>query len=256
MPNTTQIWHEPCPYHEYDPVADVSGLRVDADKPILAFAGHVCDLSPLSGRYCSHTEAAIPPEAALGGARVAVAPEPGAPWELRVVATEPGTTLAITPPPPTGTKSTLVRPGESVAFQAAAAAYLVEASAPVLVTATGWGSDDGHGPEMTTALDPTRGRTHVAMGTAAGFEDAIVTVVGPWGTTVTLGAKQIALQESIGGSTWAVGTISVLANPGSVLHLVADAPVTAQIHARAPVPDDPSRSALYWHPMSFALDAP
>ncbi|MCA9619014.1 MAG: IgGFc-binding protein [Myxococcales bacterium] len=243
--------HELCPFHEEDIAADVSGIQIVADKPVLAFAGHACALAPLKTKYCSHTE--VPLLAPTAAAQVVVAPRPGIPWRVQIVATAPGTMVAAEPPLPPPITGEIAEAGQQIAFDATADGYVITANQPVAITATRLGSADTP-PTATHALMVDRGSTDILFPVADRFDAVTVTVIGPSGTTVTVGSSTVPLTNPLGDSGLASSHIP-LTTAGDVIafHLTSPVPVLAQVYAEAKVDD--FRRAAYWHPAALAFEA-
>lgn len=239
----TGICHEQCPIHAQDPVADVSGIRISANKPIVAFSGHVCARSPLGVKYCGHTEVSLSPRAA--GQQIVLAPD-GA-WEVRIVAEQAGVPIEITPAPPSGSPWVATSAGQTLAFAASSQAVIVESTAPVAIAGARVATN-----AVTTAMTPgvelARARRAMSILVPAKATDVSVDVAGPLGAQVTFDGQQISLADDIGHG---VG-LHRFAVTGSaaprLLTLTASGPVVAQVHAYLPVPQDPTKRVAYWYP--------
>jgi hypothetical protein len=99
-------------------VAELTGSRVTANKPIGFMAGHQCMDVPFAASFCDHAEQMIPPVKALGSTYVGVMYRPRVAAETstfwRVIGAVDGTQLAYSSD--VGGPATLAR-GEAVTFQ-------------------------------------------------------------------------------------------------------------------------------------------
>jgi hypothetical protein len=119
------------------PLADLTGSIIQADKPVQVISGHFCAQVPVGVVACDHLEESMFPVETLSTTYLvtspAVPPLPDGKEEVvRVVATQPGTTLTFDPPQ-VGVPTTLAQAGDFVEIARQVADFEVTADQKVMV---------------------------------------------------------------------------------------------------------------------------
>jgi hypothetical protein len=116
----------------------VTGTLVSADKPVQVIAGHQCTNVPDDVGACDHLEESMFPYETLAARYLVAAPlspaGDGTPAfeRVRIIATQPGTTLTYDPPQP-GAPTSIGAAGAWVEVLDTTATFQVTASRPILV---------------------------------------------------------------------------------------------------------------------------
>jgi hypothetical protein len=139
--------------------ADLTGSRVTSDKPVQVIGGHYCANVPDGFGYCDHLEESMFPVDALSNRYLVNAPAVttipnGKENIVRIVATQPGTTLSYDPPQ-AGAPTAIAEAGSFVEISRQAASYMISANHKVLVGQLMEGSTAGGNtgdPAMTLAV--------------------------------------------------------------------------------------------------------
>ncbi len=140
--------------------ADLTGTRVEADKPIQVLGGHMCTALPQEFTTCDHLEELMPFPDVLYAAAYVVAPldELGLaprPQRVRIIAVREDTSLEYDPPQE-GAPTEIVNAGDYVEIPATAESFVVIGTHRILVTQTMLSENAVKGPS-----DPAM---HVAVG--------------------------------------------------------------------------------------------
>ena len=207
---------------------DLTGTRVDADKPVQVIGGHDCTDVPLNIPYCDHLEESIFPIDALAKEYFVTPPvHPSNPnaekaQVVRVIATEDDTTLTFDPDQPVN--KNLTNAGDYLEIAMSTAAYMVSADKKVLVTQYMVGQNAGFGlsdPAMVQAVPSEQFRTDYLFYAAPNWSANYVDVIAPDGTTVTVDGAMVPVGswKAIGGTGWSYAHVQ-LSNAGDGTHTV------------------------------------
>jgi hypothetical protein len=228
-------------------VPDLTGTRVRADRPVVAFGGHLCANVPTTAGTCDHLEAQLPPIETLGARFTSaplVAPDSGHRNLVRVVAAFDGTTIASEPPlelhrPGQGRDEPPVETLDAGEWAEAFvdAPFSISTSEPVMVAQYLLGSGDPpvratRGDPSMTLLVPEEQHTDGYVFSspdsyrpAAGGQSYVLLVREP-GAAVTLDGQPVP-----GPWTEVAGRqVRLLEVDGGIHRLEADAPLGAMVY--------------------------
>lgn len=203
-------------------VGDLTGSRVTADKPTQVMGGHYCANVPLNMVACDHLEESMFSIDALGRRYIVNAPAvttiPNGKVEtVRIVATQPNTTLTYDPPQP-GAPTTIAAAGGFVEIPSTAASFLVEGSEKILVAQYMSGQSAGGGtgdPAMALAVPVDQFRTNYLFHAPTNYESNYVDVTAPMNETVMLDGVPLVFTP-IGGTGYGLARVYPLnAGPGN-----------------------------------------
>ena len=237
------------------PQNDLTGTGITADGPIAVIGGHMCAEVPPVVPSCDHIEESMPPVAQLGRRHAVVPPlradGAGARAQyVRIIASENLTTLDYDPPQ--DLPAMLVYAGDHIDIDPDAAAFVIDASAPVLVAQymLGYGWDDLQGaPALTIATPVERFRRDHTLHASPYWSWTDVDVVAPAGAAVTLDGEPLTDWSPIGGSDLAHAHVRLFPLGEPDHELAADVPIGAQVYGTASQP----HSTSYWHPAGHSF---
>ncbi|RMG99841.1 MAG: hypothetical protein D6705_01950, partial [Deltaproteobacteria bacterium] len=234
---------------------DVTGTRVEADKPVQVIGGHECTDVPLNIVACDHLEESIIPLDALAKEYFVVPPihpdNPGAEKAqiVRVVATEANTTLTFEPDQPVA--KNLANPGDYLEIGMSTAAYKVSADKKILVLqymvgqAAGYGTSD---PAMVQGIPAEQFRQDYLFHAATNWIKNYVDVIAPDGAMVQVDGTPVpaGAWKSIGATGWSYAHVE-LSNAGTGNHTVtADQGVGITVYGV-------QNYGSYWYPGGLDL---
>jgi hypothetical protein len=237
---------------------DLTGSAVSADGPIAVIAGHYCAYVPLGTYACDHLEETMLPTAQLG-TRHAVVPPMALEGQVRraqvvrIVATEDLTDLTFDPPQ--DIQAMLVFAGDFLDIPPSAAAFVVEATRPVLVAQYMVGrewDDNGGDPSLTIATPVERFRDDHTVAASPYWPVTAVDVVAPADAIVELDGELLVAWTQIGASDLAFAHVRFASDSDEAHTITADKPIGASVYG----PGLQFSSTSYWHPAgySFAVD--
>jgi hypothetical protein len=208
---------------------DLTGTRVEADKPVQVIAGHYC--TETIGMACDHVEESMLPVETLGRRYLVTAPQAVSHSDfwletftvgeryLRIVATEPETTIEYDPPdyrrapgqePPTY----LAQAGDvaEIVYAYFRDSVEIRADKKILVAEYMVGGQQSNigDPAMTVGIPVEQYRTSYAFHAPTNYETNYVNVVARLSDSVFLDGSPTALSgfEPIGGTDY--GLLRVL----------------------------------------------
>jgi IgGFc binding protein len=172
---------------------DLTGSHVTSDKPTQVIGGHYCANVPLGVAACDHIEESMFSVDALGRRYIVNAPAvttiPNGKVEtIRIIATQPNTTLTYDPPQP-GAPTMIAAAGGFVEIPSTVASFLIEGSEKILVAQYMSGQDAGGGtgdPDMALAVPIDQFRTSYLFHAPTNYESNYVDVTAPMGAMVML----------------------------------------------------------------------
>jgi len=216
---------------------DLTGTRIQADQPVQVIGGHYC--TETIGMACDHMEESMLPVEALGTRYIVTAPE-GAPhsdfWGeqfhiseryLRIVATEPDTTITYDPPtfrlaPGQEAPVHLANAGDvgEIVFAYFRASVEIRSNKKILITEYMVGGQQCNigDPAMAVAVPVEQYRTQYSFHAPTNYDQNYVNVVALLTSQVYLdGAGPLAGFEAIGSTGWGLLRVP-LDNTGTGTH--------------------------------------
>ncbi len=202
-------------YSTTSQAVDLTGTRVTADKPVQVIGGHRCIYIPNDTPYCDHIEESMLPVTALSKAYIVAAPllrannntDVVSPRMVRVIATEPNTTIAYDPNQ-AGAPTNLANAGDFFEIAATSASFKITSDKKVMVvqymrgrTATNSTVGD---PAMAMAVPIDQYRTSYLFHASPTYDYNYVTVIAPTGATVTLDGAVLGGWAAVGGTGYSV----------------------------------------------------
>jgi len=198
---------------------DLTGSRVQTDKPVQVIGAHYCANIPDGAGYCDHLEDVMLPVDTLGGNYFINAPAVttipnGKVEEVRIVATEADTSLTYDPPQ-AGAPTTIANPGDFVLVSQSAASYKLTANHKVLVAQFMEGSTVAGGtgdPSMALAVPVEQFRTQYLFHAAIDFTTNYVDITAPVGANIVLDGTPVTAWTPIGSTGYQLGRVTPLNN--------------------------------------------
>jgi hypothetical protein len=198
---------------------DLTGSRVQSDKPVQVIGAHYCANIPDNAGYCDHLEDVMLPVDTLGANYFINAPAVttipnGKEEEVRIVATEADTTLTYDPPQ-SGAPATIANPGDFVQISQQAASYKITANHKILVAQFMEGSSVAGGtgdPSMAITVPIEQFRTQYLFHAATDFTTNYVDITAPVGANITLDGTAVTAWTAIGATGFQLGRITPLSN--------------------------------------------
>lgn len=208
---------------------DLTGSVVAATKPVQVIGGHYCTQSPIGYTACDHLEESMIPYEALSTRYIVTAPavpaQPnGRAMIVRIIATQPDTTITYDPPV-AGAPTSLASGGQFIEIvQPPGGGYdfQVTANHKVMVASYMVGQDyDGSAtgdPAFAQAVPVDQYRLDYLFHAPTNYETNYVNVIAQTGATVTLDGVQVSGYVPIGGSGHGVARVQ-LSNAGDGNHI-------------------------------------
>jgi hypothetical protein len=195
---------------------DLTGTSVEADKPVQVLGAHYGIFIPDGVCCADHMEESMLPIETLSTAYVvtspAVPPMPnGKERYLRIVATQPDTTVTYEPPI-AGAQTTLAQIGDFIEIQRHDGDHLISADQKILVAEYMEGQEAGGNtgdPAMTVAVPTAQYRTEYLFHAPTNYEVNYVNVTAPSGATVTLDGVEVTSFTQIGSSGYGVARVTL-----------------------------------------------
>ena len=206
---------------------DVTGTLISADKPVQVIGGHQCIYIPSGVAACDHLEESIFPYETLSNEYLVTAPlvpnggQNAKVEVVRIVATQPNTTL-VYDPPQAGAPAAIGEPGGWVEIQNTNASFSIVSNQPVLVVQYMEGQDAGGNsgdPAMALAVAKDQYRDNYLFHAPTNYEYSYVNVVAPTGAQVILDGAALAGFTPIGGTGYSVARTPV-SNAGDGNHVI------------------------------------
>ena len=192
----------------FSTTGDLTGSKIESSEPVQVIGGHYCTFVPLDTPSCDHLEESMFPLEALAAEYVVTAPAvPSLPdgrvRVVRIVATEPSTTLSYEPWQLGAT--VLNTPGDHTDIVGTDADFRIIANHKVLVAqlmegGAAAGSDYTGDPAMTLAVPVAQYRTDYLFYAPQNYDSLYVNVIAPMTATVVLDGV------TLGGFTPIAGT--------------------------------------------------
>lgn len=204
---------------------DPTGTRVQATKPVQVIGGHACTDIPYNITYCDHIEEAMMPLETLGSSYLVTPPLIDASTTkarmVRVVATEPNTTITYEPPQ-AGAPTTLTNAGDYFEIAESVESFVIEADRRIIVAEYMLGqshSGNTGDPAMVLAVPIEQYRTHYLFHAPTNYEANYVNITAPSGAIVTLDDAPLTAGTPIGTSGFSVIRVP-LDNTGNGNHTI------------------------------------
>lgn len=234
-----------------DPI-DLTGTLVSADKPVQVVAGHDCTFIPNDVGYCDHLEESMPPVETLSTTYIVTPPvSAGGGTDaqyVRVIATQPVTTLTYDPP--IGAPANLANAGDYIEIPATNVDFVVTGDKPILVSQYMQGQGDSGipgDPAMALAVATEQYRGSYLFHAPTNYLSNYVNITAPNGAVITLDGADVAGFTPIGASGFSVARVQ-LNNGGDGNHnITGNMPFGISVYGYG---DDTS----YWYPGGLDLD--
>jgi len=193
---------------------DMTGSRVQSDKPVEVLGAQYCANVPDGANYCDHLEESMLPVDAMGANYIVNAPAVttipnGKVEQIRIVATEANTTLTYDPPQ-SGAPTTIANPGDFISIANNAASFKVTADHKVLVAQFMEGSTVAGGtgdPSMAFAVPIEQFRTQYLFLAPTNYQTNYVDVTAPVGANIVLDGTPLTSWTAIGTTGWQLSRV-------------------------------------------------
>jgi cysteine-rich repeat protein len=210
----------------YPSLNDVTGTRIQANKPVQVIGGHECTDVPYNVTACDHLEEAMLPIETLGSDYIVSAPLTSATTPrvrmVRIVAVEANTTLAYEPPQ-AGAPTTLAKAGDYAEISSTLASFQITADHRIMVAEylIGQSLDNAAGdPAMVLAVPVQQFRSHYLFHAPTNYQANYMNITAPTGATITLDGVALVAGTPVGTTGYSVIRVK-LDNSGNGNH-VAD----------------------------------
>lgn len=199
---------------------DLTGSHVLADKPVQVIGAHYCANVPDGFGFCDHLEESMFSVDALSTRYIVNAPAVttipnGKEQMVRIIATQPNTTLTYDPPQ-AGAPTTIANPGDFVEIARQAASYLITADHKVMVAQLMEGSSVAGGtgdPAMALAVPVDQFRSDYLIHAPTNYLTNYLDITAPTGATVMLDGAPVTNFTPIGNSGYGLARVTPL-GPG------------------------------------------
>jgi len=203
---------------------DVTGTRIQANKPVEVIGGHECTDVPYDVFACDHLEEAMLPFETLGSDYMVSAPlasDTPRVRMVRIVAAEANTTLVYSPAQ-AGAPTTLANAGDYAEISKTTASFEITANRRIMVAEylIGQSLDNVSGdPAMVLAVPIQQYRTHYLFHAPTNYESNYVNITAPTGASVSLDSATLAAGTPVGTTGYSVIRVK-LDNTGTGNHIV------------------------------------
>jgi hypothetical protein len=173
--------------------SDLTGIHLVSDKPVEVFGGHKCTNVPANVSACDRLEESLLPLAAVGRTYIVAAPQNTVggvnSQVVRIVGTEPGTTLTYNPPI-AGAPTAIANAGEYVELAPNTASYEVSSNNKIIVSqymrSQGNVGDPPGDPSMAMAVPVEQYRGDYLIHAPLSFDQNWVNITAPAGASITV----------------------------------------------------------------------
>jgi hypothetical protein len=196
---------------------DVTGTLVLSDKPVQVIGGHQCTNVPDPIGFCDHLEESMFPYESLANDYIVAAPlipTGGSTPKVevvRVVSTQPGTTLTYDPPQ-AGAPTSISAAGDWVELVNNAKDFKISANQPIMVAQYMEGQDAGGNsgdPAMALAVATSQFRKSYLFHAPTNYETSYINIIAKTGSAVNLDGQPVAGFTAIGGTGYSVARKSL-----------------------------------------------
>jgi hypothetical protein len=208
----------------------------------------VCIYIPENTGYCDHIEASVPPLEAVGKDYFVTVPliNPPATTKariVRIVATEPNTTITYDPPQ-AGAPTMLANAGDVATLAATSADFRITSAEKILVSEYMQGQAAGGNkgdPAMTMAVPVEQYRTNYLVHAPTNYTNSLANIVAPTGAAITVDGAMINNWTAIGATGFSVARVA-LSNAGDGNHVLdGDEEFSVQVYGYG-------QYTSYWYP--------
>ena len=204
---------------------DVTGTLVTADKPVQVIGGHQCTFVPDTVGFCDHLEESMFPYESLANDYIVAAPliPTGGTTPkvevVRIIATQPATTLIYDPPQP-GAPGSISAAGAWAEIVGTSSSFKISANQPILVAQYMEGQKAGGNsgdPAMALAVAPSQFRKSYLFHAPSNYETSYVNIIARAGVPVSVDGATVSGFTAIGSTGYSVARKS-LSNAGNGNH--------------------------------------
>ncbi len=235
--------------------SDVTGTRINADKPVQVIGGHVCTNIPYDIDACDHLEESMFPYETLAKKYLVTPPliptggdVPKAQM-VRIIATQDDTTLAYDPPQ-NGAPTTIATAGQYIELAQNVADFQVTSNNKILVGQYMLGQEAGGNsgdPAMALSVAPEQYRTSYLFHAPVNYESNYVNITAPTGATVTLDGVVVAGFKVIGATGFGVVRLALGGDDDGNHDIKSDKPVGISVYGYG-------QYTSYWYPGGLNLE--
>lgn len=196
---------------------DVTGTLVTSDKPVQVLGGHQCTNVPDPIGFCDHLEESMFPYESLANDYIVAAPliPTGGTTPkveiVRIVSTQPGTTLTYDPPQ-AGAPASIAVAGDWVELASSAKDFKISANQPIMVVQYMEGQDAGGNsgdPAMALAVATSQFRKSYLFHAPTNYETSYVNIIAKTGAAVNLDGQAVTGFTAIGGTGYSIARKSL-----------------------------------------------
>lgn len=233
--------------------ADLTGTIITATKPVQVIGGHDCTNIPYNITACDHIEEALFPIETLSKSYLVTAP-----WVranqlknqlVRVIATQPSTTLTFDPPQ-SGFPTAITNAGQYVELPQSQASFQVTANQKVMVVQYMLGQSAGGNtgdPAMAQAVAMEQYRLDYLFHAPTNYELNFVNVTAPTGATVLLDGTAITGFAAIGSTGFSVARVQLPNTNGGNHRIDSTLPAGISVYGYG-------QYTSYWYPGGLDLN--
>ena len=207
--------------------SDLTGTRVQSDKPVQVIGGHKCTNIPYNVQFCDRIEESIPPIDVLSKEYIVTAPlinnvNTKKNEMVRIIATEANTALTYEPPQ-NGAPALLANAGDYAEIALTQADFRITGDKKIMVAQYFLGQNGGGNsgdPAMTIAVTTEQFRDEYLVHAPTNYDTSFANIVAPPNANVTVDGAPVAGFTPIGATGFSVARIA-LSNAGDGNHLFA-----------------------------------
>jgi hypothetical protein len=214
-------------YSSLETSVDLTGTLIESDKPVQVIGGHRCMYVPDNTPYCDHLEESMFPVTALAHDYIVTTPlihiagnDVESPNMVRIIATEPQTTLSYDPPQP-GAPAFLAAAGDFAEIAATAANFEIAADKKIQVVQYMRGQEATNSlvgdPAMAMAVPTEQFRNVYLFHAPTNYAYNYVNIVAPTNAVVTLDGVAVGGWSAIGNTGFSLARVP-LDNGGNGNH--------------------------------------
>ncbi len=205
-------------------VSDLTGTRVESDKPVQVIGGHKCTNVPHNIQFCDRLEESIPPTSTLAKEYIVSAPLINANTikgeMVRIIATEDNTSLVYEPAQP-GAPAVLAKAGDYAEIAQTKNDFRITGDKKILVAQYMLGQNAGGNsgdPAMSLAVATEQYRTQYLVHAPTNYDTSWANIIAPAGAVITVDGAAVGNFTPIGNTGYSVSRLQ-LSNGGDGNHL-------------------------------------